>query len=306
MKQLGQNMLVQTDMELKMTNRIQGTTRLIGLLGNPLKHSKSPHMHNSAFDKTKEDYVYMCFEVGNEGLEQGIEALKLFNAKGANITYPNKQEVMKYLDDISDDAKLIGSVNTIKIDEETKTVKGYNTDGEGFVASIEEQGLEYKGKKVTLIGVGGAGRAIAIELAYMGVSELVIKEKDLEQAKSVIKTIEDNLKNVKVKLIDTEEELKEELKDSVLLINATPLGMKGNIDKAAISGPEVITNSSLLVYDIVYEPKETLFMKYAKQAGCKAINGSNMMLWQGALAFKIWLGEDMPMDYVRKELFKDN
>lgn len=287
-----------------MANRIQGTTRLVGLLGKPIRHSRSPHMHNSAFDQTGLDYVYMCLEVDQNGLQQGIEALKLFDALGSNVTFPNKQEVLKYLDDISEDAKIIGSVNTLKIDPETKKVKGYNTDGAGFVTSIEEIGIPYKGNKVVIMGVGGAGRAIAIQLAYEGVKNLVIKELNEELANEVKKTIEDNIPTCDVKLIITEEDLTKELEDAVLLINATPLGMKGNADRCAISGPTVIPNSNIFVYDIVYDPRETLLMKYAKEAGCQTCNGINMMIWQGALAFKIWTDVDMPQDYIRQELFE--
>lgn len=288
-----------------MTNRIQGTTRLLGLIGNPLKHSRSPHMHNTAFEKLNEDYVYLCFEVGNEGLKEAIEALKLFNAKGGNITFPNKQEVMKYLDDISEDAKIIGSVNTIKIDEDTKKVIGYNTDGRGFVASIEEKGIEFKNNKVVVVGVGGAGRAIAIQLAYEGAREIVIKEMDKALAEEVKDTINKYIPKVEVKIIgDSDEELGKELIDAVLLVNATPLGMKGREDKCIIKSSDVFTDRNLFVYDIVYDPRETLLMKYAREKGLDTCNGINMMLWQGAMAFKIWLGVDMPIDYVSKELFE--
>jgi shikimate dehydrogenase len=287
-----------------MANRIQGTTRLIGLIGTPIKHSLSPHMHNSAFEKTGQDYAYLCLEVGKEGLKQAIDALKLFNAKGSNITFPNKQEVIQYLDEISEDAKIIGSVNTITIDDETKKIKGYNTDGRGFVASIEELKIDYKGKKVVVLGVGGAGRAIAVQLAYDGVGELIIKDIDEALMKEVKETINKGIQNCKVKLISYEEALKEELKDAVLLINATPLGMKGRDNMCAISSAEVLNNTKAFVYDIVYEPRETKLMKYAKEKGLQTINGVNMMLWQGALAYKIWLGEDMPLDYVRGELFE--
>jgi hypothetical protein len=287
-----------------MANRIQGTTRLIGLIGTPIKHSLSPHMHNSHFEKTGQDYAYLCLEVGKEGLKQAIDALKLFNAKGSNITFPNKQEVIQYLDEISEDAKIIGSVNTITIDDETKKIKGYNTDGRGFVASIEELKIDYKGKKVVVLGVGGAGRAIAVQLAYDGVGELIIKDIDEALMKEVKETINKGIQNCKVKLISYEEALKEELKDAVLLINATPLGMKGRDNMCAISSAEVLNNTKAFVYDIVYEPRETKLMKYAKEKGLQTINGVNMMLWQGALAYKIWLGEDMPLDYVRGELFE--
>lgn len=286
-----------------MSNRIQGTTGLIGLIGNPLKHSRSPHMHNSAFDKLGLDYVYLCFEVETE-LEKAIEALKIFNAKGSNITFPHKQNVLKYLDQISEDAKIIGSVNTIKIDEQTKKITGYNTDGRGFIASLDELKIKFRGEKVVLFGVGGAGRAIAIQLAYEGVGELCIKELNADLANEIKTTIEKNIPNVLVRILENNEEvLKDELKNTSLLINATPLGMKGRENLCVISGSEVL-NPNVFVYDIVYDPRETLLMKYAKKAGCKTTNGINMMIWQGAIAFKIWFDVDMPQDYVRQELFE--
>ena len=116
-------------------NRIQGTTRLVGLLGKPIKHSRSPHMHNSAFDYLKEDLVYLCLDTETKDLKTALEALKIFGAVGGNVTYPNKQEVLKYLDEIDEAAEIIGSVNTIKIDEDTKKIKGFNTDGLGFIKS---------------------------------------------------------------------------------------------------------------------------------------------------------------------------
>ena len=287
-----------------MSNRIQGTTGLIGLIGNPLKHSRSPHMHNSAFDKLGLDYVYLCFEVPEGHLKEGIDAIKAFNGKGSNITFPHKQVVLNHLDEISPDAKIIGSVNTIKIDPDTKKVTGYNTDGRGFIASLDELEVDFRGKKAVLCGVGGAGRAIAIQLAYEGVAELGIKEIDKELAKEIKSTIENNINGVVVNILDDDEEvLKKELESAVLLINATPLGMKGREDKCIISS-ETVLNDKVFVYDIVYDPRETLLMKYAKKAGCKTVNGINMMIWQGAIAFKIWFGVDMPLDYVRKELFE--
>lgn len=287
-----------------MFNRIQGTTGLIGLIGNPLKHSRSPHMHNSAFDKLGLDYVYLCFEVPEGQLKEGINALKTFNAKGSNITFPHKQAVLDYLDEISPDAKIIGSVNTIKIDPHTKKIIGYNTDGRGFIASLDELKVPFRGEKVVLCGVGGAGRAIAIQLAYEGVGELHLKEINKKLANEIKSTIESNIEGVRVNIIaDDEETLKKELENTLLFINATPLGMKGREDKCVISSEKVF-NDKVFVYDIVYDPRETLLMKYAKKAGCKTTNGINMMIWQGAIAFKIWFGVDMPLDYVRKELFE--
>lgn len=287
-------------------NRIQGTTRLVGLLGKPIKHSRSPHMHNSAFDYLKEDLVYLCLDTETKDLKIALEALKIFGAVGGNVTYPNKQEVLRYLDEIDEAAEIIGSVNTIKIDEDTKKIKGFNTDGLGFIESLEKKGIPYKDKKMVLIGVGGAGRAIAIQSAYSGVKELVIKELNKEVANEVINTIKTKIPKCNVRLIsDAENDLKEEIKNADILVNATPLGMKGNVDSCSISSSDIISNPNVFVYDIVYEPKETKFMKYAKEAGCETCNGINMMLWQGALAFKIWTGKDMPIEYVKKELGLD-
>lgn len=287
-------------------NRIQGTTRLVGLLGKPIKHSRSPHMHNSAFDYLKEDLVYLCLDTETKDLKTALEALKIFGAVGGNVTYPNKQEVLKYLDEIDEAAEIIGSVNTIKIDEDTKKIKGFNTDGLGFIESLEKKGIPYKDKKMVLIGVGGAGRAIAIQSAYSGIKELVIKELNKEVADEVLNTIKTKIPKCNVRLIsDDENDLKEEIKNADILVNATPLGMKGNVDSCSISSSDVISNPNVFVYDIVYEPKETKFMKYAKEAGCETCNGINMMLWQGALAFKIWTGKDMPIEYVKKELGLD-
>lgn len=287
-----------------MSNRIQGTTGLIGLVGDPLKHSRSPHMHNSAFDKLGLDYVYLCFEVPDGHIKNALEALKVFNAKGSNITFPHKQAVINYLDEISPDAKIIGSVNTITIDPITKKIKGYNTDGRGFIASLDELNITFRKNKVILCGVGGAGRAIAIQLAYEGVGELCIKELNKELSEEIKKTIEENIKGVKVRILpDDEETLKKEMEDTTLFVNATPLGMKGREDKCVVSSEKVF-HDKVFVYDIVYDPRETLLMKYAKEAGCKTVNGINMMIWQGAIAFKIWFDVDMPQDYVRKELFE--
>lgn len=287
-----------------MTNRIQGTTRVLGLIGAPIAHSRSPHMHNSGFDKLGLDYVYLCMEKPEGTFKETLNAVKTLNFVGGNITFPHKQIAINYLDEVSEDAKLIGAVNTYKIDDETKKVYGYNTDGIGFIKSIEEYGLNIENKKVVLAGVGGAGRAIAVNLAIKSISELVIKEVDKNLAEEVKGIIENNFSDIIVRIIDdSEETLKSELIDATLLINATPLGMKGYEDKSILSSRDTL-HSGLFVYDIVYEPRQTELLKKAEEVGCKYSNGINMMIWQGAVAFEIWTGEKMPQEYVRKELFE--
>lgn len=285
-----------------MNNRIQGTTGLTGLIGYPLKHSRSPHMHNSAFQKLGLDYVYLAFEVEDGGIQEGLNAMKTFNAKGFNVTMPHKQKVVELLDDVSDDAKIIGSVNTVK--NEKGKLTGYNTDGRGLVKAIEESGVDYKGKKIVMLGSGGAARAVAIQLAFDGAAEIVMANRTLSKAEEIMKTINEKIPTSKGKAIEMDEaKIKEELKDASILINCTPIGMKSTIDQSPINNVDTF-HKGLFVVDIIYDPLKTKFISIAEEAGCKTMNGIDMMIYQGALAFKIWTGEDMPIEYVKEVLFK--
>ena len=284
-----------------MANRIQGTTTLVGLLGYPLKHSKSPHMHNTSFEALGLDHVYMAFEVQDGFIKEGLDALKILNAVGGNITMPHKKKVVEYLDDISPDAKIIGSVNTIKIED--GKVTGYNTDGRGFVKALEENGVDFKGKKIVLAGAGGAARAVATQLAFDGAGEIVMFNRTLSTAEEIIDNINNNIPTCKGRALEMNEEvLKEEIKDAAVLVNCTSLGMKATIDQAIVSSPDDLPKE-LFVADIVYDPAQTKLLKLAEEAGCKYMNGLMMMIWQGAIAFKIWTGQDMPVDLIKKEIF---
>jgi len=285
-----------------MTNRISGTTSLIGLLGNPVKHSKSPHMHNKSFQALGLDYVYMAFEVQDGHIKEALDSLKTFNAIGGNITMPHKTKIVEYLDDISPDAKIIGSINTIKIDE-NKKVTGYNTDGKGFVKSLEENEVKFKGKKIVIAGAGGAARAVATQLAYDGVGEIVLFNRTLEKAKIITDNINTNIPSCKATAKDINEtDLVKEIKDAAVLVNCTSLGMKSTIDQSIISSPAQLPKD-IFVADIIYDPDQTRLLKIAKEAGCRYMNGLMMLIWQGAIAFKIWTGVDMPVDLIKEEIF---
>jgi len=286
---------------IKLANRIQGTTTLVGLLGYPLKHSKSPHMHNTSFEALGLDHVYMAFEVQDGFIKEGLDALKLLNAEGGNITMPHKKKVVEYLDDISPDARIIGSVNTIKIED--GKITGYNTDGRGFVKALGENGVDFKGKKIVLAGAGGAARAVATQLAFDGAGEIVMFNRTLSTAEEIIDNINNNIPTCKGRALEMDEEvLKEEIKDAAVLVNCTSLGMKATIDQAIVSSSEDLPKE-LFVADIVYDPAQTKLLKLAEEAGCKYMNGLMMMIWQGAIAFKIWTGQDMPIDLIKKEIF---
>jgi shikimate dehydrogenase len=285
-----------------MSNRIQGTTSLVGLLGYPIKHSKSPHIHNTSFEALGLDHVFLAFEVEENNTKEALEALKTFKAVGCNITMPIKEKVMEYVDDISEDAKIIGSVNTIK--NENGKLIGYNTDGRGYVKSLIEAGVDSKGKKIVMVGAGGAAKAVAVQLAYDGASEVVVFNRTVSKAEVITDTINNHIPTCKAKALATDEAvLKEELKDAVVLINCTSLGMKDSLDKSIVNSPETL-HKNLFVSDIVYDPPRTKFLKIAEEAGCKTMNGLGMVIWQGAIAFKIWTGMDMPVDLIKKEILK--
>ncbi|APM38391.1 shikimate dehydrogenase [Clostridium kluyveri] len=286
-----------------MTQKITGHTELIGLIAYPIRHSSSPEMHNEAFQKLGLDYAYLAFEVGNENLEDTIKGFRAMKVRGSNVSMPNKTVVHKYLDKLSEAAELCGAVNTIVNDNNVLT--GHITDGIGYMKSLEDAGINIIGKKITVAGAGGAATAIEIQAALDGVAEISIfnrKDKFFERGEKTVKDINERTK-CKAILYDLADldKLKEEIADSCLFANATGVGMK------PLEGQTYIPDTSffrpdLIVTDTVYEPRKTELLRMAKKAGCRTMNGLGMMLFQGAAAFKLWMGKDMPIEYMKKVL----
>ncbi len=278
--------------------RIKGSTQLTCIIGSPVDHSKSPYMHNLAFEKLGLDYAYMAFDIKEGSLKQGVDGLRTLNVRGFNITMPHKQEVMKYLDKIEEDAKLIGAVNTV-LNNNGKLI-GYNTDGKGFIKSLEERNVKYIDEKIVIIGAGGAAKAIAIELALKGVENIVIVNRTLEKAEAISHTINKNIEGSESRsLVLDEKLLKEELKDASILINTTSVGMGDSIDKNIIKNEDTL-DKDLFVADLIYNPVKTKFLSMAEEKGCRIMNGLDMLVYQGALVFKIWTGADMPVEVMKK------
>lgn len=277
-------------------NRIKGSTRLISIIGNPVKHSKSPYMHNTSFEKLNLDFAYMAFEIEEEKVEKSVEAMKTLDARGFNITMPYKEEVMEFLDVIDKEAEIIGSVNTV-LNDNGKLI-GYNTDGKGFVKSLEEKGIKFKDEKIVIIGSGGAARAIAIQLAFDSAREIVIANRTIENAQTISNIINENIPKTNARSIVLDGKLlKEELRDAKILINTTSIGMKKTEDKSVIEDIDTL-HKDLFVADIIYDPPKTKLLSQAEKIGCKTMNGLGMLVYQGAIAFKIWTGEDMPKSVV--------
>ena len=287
-----------------MAERISGKTELIGLIATPIRHSSSPKMHNEAFAKLGLDYTYLAFEVGTEQLEDTIKGFRAMNVRGSNVSMPNKTVVHKYLDKLSPAAELCGAVNTIVNDNGVLT--GHITDGIGYMSALKDAGIDIIGKKMTIVGAGGAATAIQVQAALDGVAEISIfnrKDEFYSNAEQTVKKLREKT-NCIVNLYDLDDldKLKEEISTSVILTNATGVGMKPLEGKTYIPDKSFL-REDLIVSDIVYAPRETELLKMAKEVGCKkTMNGLGMMLFQGAAAFEMWTGKQMPIEYMKEIL----
>ncbi len=280
-----------------MNQIISGKTRLVGLLGDPVEHSSSPYIHNAAFVKLGLDYVYLAFTVNQENLAKGVQAMKTLGALGFNVTMPNKEAIMPLLDEVSKEAKLIGAVNTVKIND--NRLKGYNTDGMGFVKSLKEEGISPGEEKFVLAGAGGAAKSIAVQLALEGAKEIAILSRRKAEGETISNGIRDNIPGVLVNAYGlTDPALEKELKTAGVFVNCTPLGMKPHEDKSIVPDSKLL-RKDLVVADIIYSPKTTRLMTMAGDRGCKVIGGRGMLLGQGALAFEIWTGKKMPVEVAK-------
>ena len=272
-----------------MAERITGHTELIGLLAYPIRHSSSPAIHNEAFAYLGLDYAYLAFEVDNETLEDAIKGIRALKMAGANLSMPNKTSVIKYLDRLAPAAQLCGAVNTIV--NENGVLTGHITDGIGYMSALKDNQIDAIGKKMTIVGSGGAATAIQVQAALDGVAEISIfniKDKFWENAEATIEKITKQT-DCKVSLYDLAdlEKLKAEIDDSYLFTNATGMGMKPREGQTYIPDKSFF-RPDLIVTDIIYSPQETKMLQLAKSAGCKTMNGMGMLLFQGAAAFQLW------------------
>lgn len=284
---------------------IDGKTKLVGLLATPIGHSLSPRMHNLGYTLKNLNYAYLAFEVGNDELEKTVEGFKAQGAAGFNVSMPNKMKVLEYLDELDDSAKFARASNTV-VNRDGKLI-GYNTDGLGYVKNLEEHGVELKGKKVTLVGSGGAATPIAIQLTQSGIREISIfarNDKFFSQAEENVNYINNEMKEFGVKAnifqLEDKEAFRREVAESLILANGTSLGMKPLEHLSIIDDVEDVLRKDLVVTDVVYNPQKSKLLKLAEEAGATPINGLGMMLWQGALGFKLLTGEDMPIEEIKK------
>ncbi len=283
-----------------MSPKINGRTKVIGIFGHPVEHSFSPAMHNAAFRCLGLNYVYVPFPVKPENIGQAVEGIRALNLAGVNVTIPHKTAVLEFLDEISREAQLIGAVNTIV--NRGGVLKGYNTDAPGFLKSLQlDRGVTPQGKRILLLGAGGAARAVSIQLALAGAAHIIITTPIPGEVESFRDTITESAKTMVTEVLWDENEISGFLGETDILINATPLGMHPN--KGAMP-PVRITDlpRSALVCDLIYNPRETLLLQKARENGLPVLNGVGMLLYQGAIAFELWTSSQPPLDVMKNAL----
>lgn len=290
------------DMEMK-DMEITGRTGLLCLLGSPVGHSISPQMHNEACRIVGEDLRYLAFDVNEEGLETAVKGLVTLGVRGFNLTMPVKNAMAGLCDELSPAARIGGAVNTV-VNDNGRLI-GHTTDGVGFVMSAKAEGVDIAGRRIVQLGAGGAGTAILVQMAMDGAACIdVFNMKDAfwPRVESIVSQLNRETGcHVSLHELSDMTALKDCMKDATMLVNTTPVGMT-RIPGCLIPDASYF-NPEMVVADVIYEPKETELLRMAREAGLKTFNGLYMLLYQGAAAFRLWTGKDMPVDVIKEKYF---
>lgn len=280
---------------------INGHTTLVGLIAWPVGHSVSPPMHNAAFEALGLNWCYVPLPVAPSQVENAVRGAAALGFRGVNVTVPHKRAVIPALDVVAPDAAQFGAVNTIVIDRDAAgepTTTGHNTDYQGFLGSLRQGGFEPAGKSVVVVGAGGAGRAVIFGLLQADARDVLVLDTVPQQVQSLMKDLGQSKTSVLRTAPLTSDALIESVRAADLLVNATPVGMSPRID-ASIWPDAVPFPAHLTVFDLVYNPQETRLLRQARAAGALGIDGLDMLVRQGAIAFELWTGQQAPFDVMR-------
>lgn len=270
-----------------------------GLLGFPIEHTLSTVMHNSAYQFMGLSFTYAAHSVTPERLQQAVEGIRALGYRGVNITTPHKVSVIKFLDDIDDEAAEIGAVNTILC--ENDQLIGYNTDGIGYIRSFEEElQIDLAGQRILLLGAGGAARAVAVSLARKGVERIHIFDQKEASAQELARLLSSRIES---QTISMETLQKKGLAETDILINATPVGLWPHVENLPLSAHYL--HSELIVSDLIYNPVETALQIEARKVGAKLHHGIGMLVHQGALSFQLWTRQQAPVDVMKKTVLNE-
>lgn len=274
--------------------------RILGIIGHPVAHSKSPAMHSAAAAALGLEAVYLRFDVAPERVGDAVRGIRALSIDGVNVTVPHKEAVMPFLDAIDEDARRIGAVNTIRRDGDR--LVGFNTDAPGLVRSLEEAGVPLDGARVTVLGAGGAARAAVVGLARAGARSVHVVARRPEQARALVAGVGDGL--AATVGAHGESELASLLRETTLLVQSTSATLAGAPDAEGFAArlPLDAMPASAAVIDLVYKPLETTVLRRARERGLRTVDGLGMLLHQGAIAFEIWTGEKPPVEVMRAAL----
>lgn len=280
-------------------NKFNYNTKITGVIGHPIKHSFSPLIHNLSFELSGKDYIYLPFDVPVTNLKDALKGMVALGIKGFNVTIPHKEKILSFLKDVSEEANIIGAVNTVV--NEDGTLHGYNTDVHGVIETLSPFKDELANSEVTVIGAGGAARSVIYALIRtfkIGKIKIVNRtEQTAETLKEYFKTkmLFENIKSfplIPPDLVDV-------FNSSKLIVNTTSIGMTPEVDDAATTIPESFTKDQI-VFDVVYNPIKTKLLSLAQSRGARIVTGLKMLIEQGAKSYELWTGEKMPVEKVYK------
>jgi len=286
---------------MQMTNKFNHDTKIIGVMGHPIKHSYSPLMHNLSFELAGLDYIYLPFDVPTTGLNDALKGMTALGIKGFNITIPHKEKISQYLTEVSEEANIIGAVNTVVNDN--GILHGYNTDVDGIIATLSDYKDRITDSEVSIIGAGGAARSVIYTLIRnFKVRKINIVNRTYEKAESLKEYFSTKMLFDKIKTFELiPPDVTKVFKNSKLIINTSSIGMFPNEDDA----PTMIAgsfNSKQIVFDVVYNPVKTKFLALAEEQGATVLDGLTMFVEQGARSYELWTGEKMPVEKIYSTL----
>jgi len=282
-------------------NRLDNNTKIIGVIGHPIKHSFSPIMHNTAFKLLDLNYLYLPFDVPLENLKNALKGMTALGISGFNVTLPHKEKISQYLNNISEEASVIGAVNTVV--NENGTLSGYNTDVMGILETLRLYKEDFTDSEISIIGSGGAARSLLYTLIrHFRIERINVINRTIQKAESLKDYFTEKMlyKNIRTyELLPPD--LVEIFKRSKLIVNTTAIGMFPDVDDTPTSIAESFTPDQI-VFDVVYNPVKTKFLKLAESQGAKILTGLEMFIAQGAKSLELWTGEKMPVEKIRETL----
>ncbi len=277
--------------------QIDGSTKIVGVFGSPIVHTASPAMHNAAFAALNLNWVYLAFEVDPQNLRSALHGVRDMGLAGVNLTVPHKILALDCVEEIDAEARRLGAVNTVVVED--GKLRGFNTDGYGVVKALAEDfNLSLKGKRVVVLGAGGAGRAIAVQAGVEGAAEVCVANRTRSRIEPILTEL--NRIGIPVRSLGiNNRDLRGVMPEMDVVINATSVGLKPG-ESLGLDG--TLFSKRHHVYDTIYRPAETALLRTAAVAGAKTANGLSMLLHQGARAFELWTKQKAPVTVMRRAL----